>query len=62
MTRLEQRILVYTALAILCSTAGIFLGAVAGVATFVQIAAVVEFIYWFGTSRRVRSTRRFRLI
>ena len=53
--------LVYTALAIVCCTAGAFLGLAAGIYTFMQIAAVIEFIYWFGASRRIKSPRRFQL-
>ena len=62
MTRLEERMLVYTALVILCSTAGAFLGLAAGLYTFMQIAAVIEFVYWFGSSRRMKPRRRFQLL
>ena len=62
MTKLEERILIYIALAILCCTISVFLGAAAGIYTFMQIAAVIEFIYWFGTSHRLRSVRRFQII
>ncbi len=43
----EERFLVYTALLVLCATLGTFLGLAAGLFTFVQIAAVIELIYWF---------------
>ena len=61
MNKLEQRVLIYTALSLLCGMAAIFLGAAAGIYTFMQIAAVIEFIYWFGSSRRLRARRRFQL-
>lgn len=62
MTTLEERLLIYSALAILCCVAGMLFGAAAGFYTFMQIAAVVEFIYWFGTSRRIKPVRRFQII
>ena len=61
MNKLEQRMLIYTALIILCGLAAILIGAAAGIFTFMQIAAVIEFIYWLGSSRRLKSRRRFQL-
>lgn len=62
MSNLDVRMLVYTALVILCSVIGVTLGLAAAVYTFMQIAAVTEFIYWFGSSRRMKGRRRFQLI
>ena len=49
MDRSDERILVYTALLIVCCTIGSFLGLVAGAWTFLQIAAVIELMYWLGS-------------
>jgi hypothetical protein len=48
MTNLEERVLIYTALAVVCSFAMVFIGLWAGALTFIQIAAVIEALYWFG--------------
>ena len=48
MTTLEERILVYIALAVICAFVGAFAGALAGGLTFLQIAAVIEALFWFG--------------
>ena len=48
MTKLEERVLIYTALAVVCSFAGVFAGLWAGALTFIQIAAVIEALFWFG--------------
>jgi hypothetical protein len=45
MTELEERILIYTALALLCAVGGIFAGGAAAAWTFVQVAAVIEIIF-----------------
>jgi len=50
MDTLDERLLIYSALLILCSTAGVFVGLAAGLWSFVQIVAVIEFMYWIGTS------------
>ena len=49
MDRTEERFLVYTALLIVCSTIGSFLGLGVGIWTFIQIAAVIELMYWLGS-------------
>jgi hypothetical protein len=49
MDRTDQRFLVYVALLIVCCTIGSFLGLLAGTWTFVQIAAVIELMYWLGS-------------
>ena len=43
---LEQRLLVYGPVGLLCGFAGIWLGAAAAVWSFVQIVAVVELTNW----------------
>ena len=48
MTTLEERVLIYTALAVVCAFTSAFVGLLAGALTFVQIAAIVEALYWFG--------------
>ena len=48
MTSLEERVLIYTALAVVCSLTAVFAGLAAGALTFIQIAAVVEALFWFG--------------
>ncbi len=48
MTALEERVLIYTALAVVCSFIMVSISAMAGALTFIQIAAVVEALYWFG--------------
>ena len=48
MTNMEERVLIYTALAVVCSFAMVFIGLLAGALTFIQIAAVIEALYWFG--------------
>ena len=49
MDRTDQRFLVYAALLIVCCTIGTFLGLLAGAWTFIQIAAVIELMYWLGS-------------
>jgi hypothetical protein len=48
MTDMEDRILIYIALAVICAFAGVFTGLTAAVLTFLQIAAVIEALFWFG--------------
>ena len=52
MTTLEERVLIYIALAVVCSFIMVSISALAGVLTFIQIAAVVEALYWFGLPKR----------
>ncbi len=54
MDTLDERFLIYSALAILCSTVSVFLGPLAGVWSFIQIAAVIEFLYWLGLNTKTR--------
>lgn len=58
MTTLEERVLIYTALAIVCSFIMVSISVMAGTLTFIQIAAVVEALYWFGLPKR--SSFRYR--
>lgn len=51
MTAIEERVLIYTALAVVCAFVGVFAGPAAGVLTFIQIAAVIEALFWFGVPR-----------
>ena len=49
MSAMNQRSLIYIALAILCASAGSFVGLAAAVWSFIQIVAVIELTYWIGT-------------
>lgn len=51
MSALEERVLIYTAVAVICAFGGVFLGPWTGFMTFLQIVAVIEALYWFGASR-----------
>lgn len=46
MGKLKERILIYAALAVLCTVTAAIVGAAAGLWSFVQIVAVVELINW----------------
>ena len=48
MNILDERFVIYTALVLLCSIASVFLGMAAGLWSFLQIAAVIELLYWIG--------------
>ncbi len=48
MKTLDERFMIYSALVILCCTSSVFFGVTAGIWSFVQIAAVIEFMYWLG--------------
>ena len=50
MTRLEERVLIYTAVAVICSFAGVFAGLSAGALSFILIVVVIEALFWFGPS------------
>ena len=58
MTKLEERVLIYTALAVVCSFAGVFVGLLAGALSFLQIAAVIEALFWFGLPKPEASKHR----
>jgi hypothetical protein len=45
---LNERFVIYTALVLLCSIASVFLSMAAGLWSFLQIAAVIELLYWIG--------------
>ncbi len=48
MSNLEERVLIYTALAVVCAFAGVFVGLWISAMAFIQIGAIVEALYWFG--------------
>ncbi len=50
MDRTDERFLVYTALLVVCSTIGTFLGLAAAAWTFFQVAVVIEVMYWLGSN------------
>ena len=54
MTYSEERVLIYIALAVICAFIGVFAGFTAAALTFLQIAAVIEALYWFGMPRPSR--------
>ncbi|MEP5764329.1 MAG: hypothetical protein ABJ308_07035 [Halieaceae bacterium] len=58
MTSIEERVLIYTALAVICSVVGVFAGLMAGGLTFIQIAAVIEALFWFGMPKPGASQHR----
>ena len=62
MTNLEERVLIYTALAVVCAFIAVFAGLVASGLTFLQIAAVIEALLWFGVPRPQASQYRQRRI
>ena len=51
MSDIEERILVYIALAVICAFIAVFSGVAAAALTFLQIAAVIEALFWFGLPR-----------
>jgi len=58
MDRTDERFLVYTALLVVCCTMGTFLGFAAGAWTFLQVAVVIELMYWLGGSPGEREGSR----
>jgi hypothetical protein len=54
-TILGERFVIYTALVLLCSIVSVFLGMAAGLWSFLQIAAVIELLYWAGLPARPQS-------
>ena len=51
MTSLEERVLIYIALAVVCAFACVFVGLWIGAMAFIQAAAIVEALFWFGLPR-----------
>lgn len=51
MTSTEERILIYIAVGLVCAFIGVFAGPAACALTFLQIAAAIEALFWFGTPR-----------
>ena len=63
MTKLVERVLIYTALAVVCAFGSVFLGLLAGALTFIQIGAVIEGLYWFGLPKpRASKYRQQRIL
>ncbi len=48
MSNHEERVLIYTALALICAFVGVFTSPVAALLTLLQIVALVEALFWFG--------------
>jgi hypothetical protein len=48
MSTLEERVLIYTALAVVCAFAGVFVGFWIGAMAFMQVAMVIEALFWVG--------------
>ena len=46
MNKWGERLLIYAALALLCTMTATFAGGAAGFWSFVQVTAVIELIYW----------------
>lgn len=49
MNKLGERFLIYTGLGVLCAFTGAVVGTAAGLWSFVQVVAVIEFIYWIAS-------------
>ncbi|MEE4190585.1 MAG: hypothetical protein V2I66_03355 [Halieaceae bacterium] len=58
MSTIEERILIYIALAMVCAFVGVFAGMIFGALTFLQIAAVIEALFWFGMPKPGASKHR----
>lgn len=58
MTTFEERVLVYTALAVVCAFIAVFAGLAAAALTLLQIAAVIEALFWFGVPKPGSSRHR----
>ncbi len=58
MTDTDERILVYMALTVICAFVAVFAGATAAGFTFIQIAAVIEALFWFGLPKPGPSEHR----
>lgn len=46
MTKLGERVLIYSVLAALCALTSAIVNVAAGLWSFVQVVAVIELIYW----------------
>jgi len=57
MNKLGERVLIYTALAALCALTAAVVGTGAGLWSFVQVVAVIEFIYWIASPGEKPQTR-----
>jgi hypothetical protein len=52
MNKLEERVLIYSALVCLCSITSVFLGVVAAGWTFIMMVTVVELLFLLADPRR----------
>ncbi|MEP5569860.1 MAG: hypothetical protein ABJN62_18600 [Halioglobus sp.] len=49
MKKVGERFLIYTGLGVLCAFTGAVVGTAAGLWSFFQVVAVIEFIYWIAS-------------
>jgi hypothetical protein len=52
MNKLEEKVLIYSALVCLCSVTSLFLGVAAAGWTFIMMATVIELLFLFADPRR----------
>ena len=52
MSKLDDRYFILAAVLLLCIAASVFLGLPAGVWSFVQMAVVIELLFWIGALRQ----------
>jgi hypothetical protein len=58
MDNLDERFLVYSGLLLLCSTIAVFTGLQAGIWTFLQVATVIELLYWLALNAADETARK----
>ena len=58
MDNLGERFLVYSGLLLLCSTIAVFTGLQAGIWTFLQVATVIELLYWLALNAADETARK----
>ncbi len=56
MQRLGERMVIYTALLVLCGLTGVAVAPAAGALSFFQVVVIIELIYWL--ARPAGKTRR----
>jgi hypothetical protein len=57
MNKWSERLLIYMALAVLCAMTATFAGGAAAFWSFVQVAAVIELIYWIARPEGHRTAK-----
>ncbi len=57
MNKWSERLLIYTALAVLCAMTATFAGSAAAAWSFIQVAAVIELIYWIARPATRRAAK-----